>query len=103
MIHQYFEESKSKWLKILIGIGIAFILCFIINISLGSVLIPIKDVFLFISGSETTSESWDLILANFRMPKALTAIFVGSALGVSGLQMQTLFRNPSFTHLTLSI
>ena len=94
MIHQYFEESRSKWIKILAWIGIAFILCFILNISLGSVLIPIKDVFLFITGGETTKDSWDLILANFRLPKALTAIFVGSALGVSGLQMQTLFRNP---------
>ncbi len=94
MIDQYFEESKSKWIKILIVIGVISILCFLINIGLGSVYIPFKNLFSFFIGEGTGKESWDLILTNFRIPKALTAIFVGSSLGVSGLQMQTLFRNP---------
>ncbi|MFT6066584.1 MAG: iron complex transport system permease protein, partial [Polaribacter sp.] len=38
--------------------------------------------------------SWDIILFNFRIPKAITAILVGSGLSISGLLMQTLFRNP---------
>ena len=39
-------------------------------------------------------ESWEIILWNFRLPKAFTAILVGMALSISGLLMQTLFRNP---------
>lgn len=65
-----------------------------INVSLGSVSIPIKDIFEILSGSSTDNNSWEIIILNFRLPKAITAILVGSGLGVSGLLMQTLFRNP---------
>ncbi len=63
------------------------------NISLGSVTIPITDVFASIFGT-SENESWQYIVQNYRLPKALTAILVGSGLGISGLLMQTLFRNP---------
>lgn len=59
------------------------------NISLGSVSIPTKDVFSSIFG---VSENY--IIQYYRLPKAITAILVGSGLGISGLLMQTLFRNP---------
>jgi iron complex transport system permease protein len=39
-------------------------------------------------------ESWEIILWNFRIPKAITAVLVGIGLSISGLLMQTLFRNP---------
>lgn len=68
--------------------------CFILNISLGSVYIPLKDIFKSIIGVATEQESWQYIIQNYRLPKAFTAILVGSGLGVSGLLMQTLFRNP---------
>lgn len=68
--------------------------CFIGNISLGSVSIPIKDVFSSLFGSSITNENWQYIIQNYRLPKAFTAILVGSGLGISGLLMQTLFRNP---------
>lgn len=45
-------------------------------------------------GSPTEKESWQHIVINYRLPKAITAIIVGSGLGISGLLMQTLFRNP---------
>ncbi|XOV93167.1 MAG: iron chelate uptake ABC transporter family permease subunit [Bacteroidota bacterium] len=94
MINQYFEESRSKWIKILAGLGFLGFVCFFLNIGLGSVNIPLKSLINYLLGDGAGKESWDLILTNFRIPKALTAVFVGSALGVSGLQMQTLFRNP---------
>ena len=68
--------------------------CFILNISLGSVYIPLKDIFKSIIGAATEQESWQYIIQNYRLPKAFTAILVGSGLGISGLLMQTLFRNP---------
>ncbi|TBN15398.1 FecCD family ABC transporter permease [Hyunsoonleella pacifica] len=70
------------------------IICFIIDISLGSVSIPVKDIFNSLIGNATTQESWQYIIQNYRLPKAITAIIVGSGLGISGLLMQTLFRNP---------
>lgn len=70
------------------------ILSFLLNLSLGSVLIPIKEIVAYIFSGETSKTSWTLILAQFRIPKALTAVLVGGSLGLAGLQMQTLFRNP---------
>jgi iron complex transport system permease protein len=61
---------------------------------LGSVSIPIKDVFNSLLGYTIENEAWQHIIQNYRLPKAFTAVLVGSGLGISGLLMQTLFRNP---------
>ncbi|MDH3323184.1 MAG: iron ABC transporter permease, partial [Flavobacteriaceae bacterium] len=66
----------------------------IINISLGSVNIPVKDIISSIFKNEASKETWHYIIINFRVPKAITAVLVGSGLAMSGLLMQTLFRNP---------
>lgn len=68
--------------------------CFVVNISLGSVSISFIDTIKVIFGSVTEESSNVYIIWNYRIPKALTAIFVGSGLSLSGLLMQTLFRNP---------
>ena len=94
MIHQHLEESKQKWIKILISLSITLVFCFGLNLCFGSVSIGLGEVFDFFTSGSTGNNGWDLILRNFRLPKALTALLVGSALSVSGLQMQTLFRNP---------
>lgn len=64
------------------------------NISLGSVTIPFSDVFAVLFGGKTANESWEYIIMDYRVPKALTAILTGSGLAVSGMLMQTMFRNP---------
>lgn len=73
---------------------VTLILLFFINLSLGSVLIPIKQVFIALINGEVDKDSWKLIVLNYRLPKAITAIIVGAGLSISGLLMQTLFRNP---------
>lgn len=73
---------------------IILIVCFFANISLGSVSIPVKDVFNSLLGNTIENEAWQHIIQNYRLPKAFTAVLVGSGLGISGLLMQTLFRNP---------
>ncbi|WP_408045230.1 FecCD family ABC transporter permease [Tenacibaculum litopenaei] len=65
-----------------------------LNISIGSVRIPFDDIFAALTGQEVSKRSWEVIIWNYRLPKALTALMVGSGLAVSGLLMQTLFRNP---------
>ena len=85
------KKTYTKQLILLLILVVA--LCFI-SISLGSVSIPFKDIFAVFLGDETIKESWQTIILNFRVPKAITAVLVGSGLSISGLLMQTLFRNP---------
>jgi len=66
---------------------------FLLNLSLGSVKIPNSEIVNSIFGKEIKT-SWEIILWNYRLPKAITAIMVGFGLSASGLLMQTLFRNP---------
>ncbi len=66
----------------------------LINLSLGSVSIPFKSIINSLLGSDTTNQSWQYIVTSYRLPKTITAILVGSSLAISGLLMQTLFRNP---------
>lgn len=56
--------------------------------------IPLKEVFTSLSGGNASKETWQYILINYRLPKAIAAILVGMGLSISGLLMQTLFRNP---------
>ena len=67
---------------------------FLLNISFGSVSIPIKEVFNSLIGENASKATWQYIILNYRLPKALTAILVGIGLSIAGLLMQTLFRNP---------
>ena len=75
-------------------LSLSLLICFIVNISLGSVSIPFKDVIGQLFGFGVENETWRYIVQDYRLPKAITAIIVGSGLGISGLLMQTLFRNP---------
>lgn len=69
-------------------------ICFMVNIGFGSVSIPFREVINSLLGKKTDPETWSYIIWNYRLPKALTAIMVGGGLALSGLLMQTLFRNP---------
>jgi len=86
-------RTKTYRFSFLLLILILF-LVFGLNISSGSVVIPIKDTLNAIFGGTVQNESWNYIIWDYRIPKAFTAILVGSGLALSGLLMQTLFRNP---------
>lgn len=75
-------------------ISIFLVLCFLINLSSGSVNIPLADTFNSLFGNKVDNDSWNYIIWDYRIPKAITAILVGASLSLSGLLMQTLFRNP---------
>lgn len=66
---------------------------FILDIMLGSVNIPLDSLFAIVTGGEV-KETWATIFWVWRLPKAITAVFAGAALALSGLLMQTFFRNP---------
>jgi iron complex transport system permease protein len=68
------------------------ILFLLLDILFGSVSIKASDVFKVLF--QSTESPLKTIIFDFRIPKAFTALTVGIALSLSGLQMQTLFRNP---------
>lgn len=70
------------------------LLLFGLSLTLGSVNIPFDEILTILTGGEPTKTTWRTIVLQFRLPKATTAVLAGSALAISGLQMQTLFRNP---------
>nr|WP_299338788.1 iron ABC transporter permease [Allomuricauda sp.] len=75
-------------------IFVALVLAWILNISSGSVSIPFEALIASLFGGEVRISSWNYIIWNYRIPKAFTAVLVGGGLSLSGLLMQTLFRNP---------
>lgn len=81
-------------IPLLIGISIALGVFFLLNLLLGSVPIPLRAICEMLLGSEEQPVVWQNILWKSRVPQALTALVAGAALSVSGLQMQTVFRNP---------
>ena len=83
--------SKRFWIVLFFVAMIAF---FFLDLVIGSVFIPIGDVLSIAAGSPTVNPVWETIVQRIRIPQAITAVFAGSALAVSGLQTQTLFRNP---------
>ena len=83
---------RTAPLMILLLVAIA--LLFVINLVIGSIDIPIKDVVAILLGNDETSEIWQNIILKSRVPQALTATMAGAGLAISGLQMQTVFHNP---------
>ncbi|MGB7393248.1 MAG: iron ABC transporter permease [Pricia sp.] len=87
---KYPKTYKFTFLLLLLALALSFLL----NISLGSVSIPFSETFSSLVGGSVENKSWEYIIWNYRIPKACTAILVGGGLALSGLLMQTLFRNP---------
>jgi len=89
----YIEGNKRQAIK-LFTILILIIIFFILNIAWGSVFVPFPEIIKVLTGSQPENLSWGTIILNTRLPQALTSVLAGAALGVCGLMMQTLFRNP---------
>lgn len=87
-------KPSRSYNRIFILLVVLLVVFFFLNISLGSVTIPFSEVLYTLTGGEASKSSWQYIITDYRLPKALTAVLVGSGLALSGLLMQTLFRNP---------
>ncbi|MBP5425201.1 MAG: iron ABC transporter permease [Prevotella sp.] len=82
---------KSYWKFIILTAALAVLL--VVNLLLGTVRIPIAEILTILTGGEAGEVATNIVLQS-RLPQALTAIVAGAGLAVSGLQMQTVFRNP---------
>jgi len=86
------NKKRNTILFVVLALGL--LLMFFASISLGSVTIPLKDVIASLTGGQATKSTWEYIIINYRLPKTITAVLAGTGLSMSGLLMQTLFRNP---------
>lgn len=85
--------KNSKITFGILGIIIVGIVLFILNLFIGSVTVPLDDIIKVLL-KENNDNTLSIIIFNYRLPQALTALLAGAALAVAGLLMQTLFRNP---------
>ena len=76
------------------GLMLLIVVLFALNLLVGSVSIPASDVVRILLGDETEKASWQFIVLQSRLPQTITATLCGAALAVSGLMLQTAFRNP---------
>lgn len=86
------KNNLQKYWWILLPV--LLVMLFFINISLGSVRIPLTDTLKVLTGGDPSNPVWADIIFDFRLTKAMTCILAGGALALGGLLMQTLFRNP---------
>lgn len=84
---------KKREKILFIGLSLLAVMLFFLDITVGSVKIPLNEIIAVFTGTNTDT-STVMIVRDIRMLKAIVAIGAGAALSVSGLQMQTLFRNP---------
>lgn len=70
------------------------LIIYVLNIFMGSISIPMQEVGDVLCGNEATNPTWEYIILESRIPQATTALLCGMALAVSGLMLQTVFRNP---------
>ena len=77
-----------------ICLATSILLLFGLNLTTGSVQIPLADVLDILCGRFIGKESWEYIILENRLPQTLTAILCGASLSVCGLMLQTAFRNP---------
>lgn len=84
----------NRGIRCCLFLVVAMLLLFLMNLLSGSVDIPFSEVFRILIGKMSSKASWRFIVLEARLPQALTAMLCGASLAVSGLLLQTAFRNP---------
>lgn len=84
--------SRTRTAASMTGMVLLMVLLFLADLFLGSTRMNFPDVLRSLFGQGNPGD--EIIMMQFRLPKAITAVLAGAAMSVSGLLMQTLFRNP---------
>ena len=92
-----------KRLLLLGGLALLGIFAFLLSLSWSTVHIPLTQLLTILAGGTGEKETWRTIVMDIRLPRVITATAVGIGMGLSGLQMQTLFRNPLASPSTLGV
>ena len=88
---------------ILVGLVIVLSVVFLLSLALGSTPVPLRRVFEALTATSPERDGAVVVVRIIRLPRSLTAMLAGAALGIAGLQMQTLFRNPLADPFALGI
>ena len=86
------NNRKQRW--VYGALGVAVVVLFFFGLVYGAVRIPLRDVLDILFGSYDGKEAWRHIVLESRLPQTVTALLSGASLAVSGLMLQTLFKNP---------
>ena len=86
--------STGRNTTFILLIILSIVVFLFLNMVLGSVRIPMSAVWHIFTGTGGEPQTWQNIIWKSRFPQALTALVAGAGLSISGLQMQTVFRNP---------
>jgi iron complex transport system permease protein len=87
-------SSGPREIVVLVALAVALAAMVVLSLVIGSTWVPIGRVFEVLIGASTVSDSAAVVVETIRLPRSITALLAGAALGIAGLQMQTLFRNP---------
>lgn len=97
------KRHREREAFALIGLTASLIAVFLVSLALGSTHVPVGRVVEVLLGWSTERDGAAIVVETIRLPRSLTALLAGSALGIAGLQMQTLFRNPLADPFALGI
>lgn len=86
-------KTSRRATLVLAGLAAGVLMLALLGLALGPVRVPLADTVRVLLGAAPSDARWQVIVASMRVPRVLTALAAGSALGVAGLQLQTLFRN----------
>jgi iron complex transport system permease protein len=88
---------------VLVALCVVLVGAFVLSLVLGSTHVPVATVLDVLRRSSGVDPSSAIVIETIRLPRALTAVLSGASLGIAGLQMQTLFRNPLADPFALGI
>ncbi len=88
------ENRQNKNTILFIVLSVTIIIAFLANLFTGTVQVPVQEILRILSGGEASRPEWGVIVTELRLPRSVTALTAGIGLSVSGLLMQTVFRNP---------
>ena len=97
------RQWRGRQAAVLIGLVIALGAAFLLSLVLGSTWVPVVRVVEVLLGASRERDAAAVVIEVIRLPRSLTAVLTGASLGVAGLQMQTLFRNPLADPFALGI
>ncbi len=87
-------QPRQSYGGLFAGLFFLWLILFAASLSIGSVTIPWEEFVAILLGRDGSNDIWGQIIWQLRFPRAIAATFTGAALGIGGLQMQTLFNNP---------
>jgi iron complex transport system permease protein len=90
-------------LMMLAGLAVLLVAIFLLSLVVGSTWVPIRGVIRALLGTSPERDGAVIVVESIRLPRSLTAALAGASLGIAGLQMQTLFRNPLADPFALGI